>query len=272
MDRRIFTKSLAAALGSLSAMSYAADTVSSKSVTTATQAPAGAGKQKFVMLAYENMTALDLVGPQLFFATLGNIDLKIVAKSKGEVTTDSGLKIVVDSTFADVTGDVDLLFVPGGLRGTTDVLNDVETMAFVRKTGVSAKYVTSVCTGGLILAGAGLLNGYKATTHWYVHHLLANGGAIPVAERVVVDRNRITGGGVTAGLDFALMVSTQLRGAEYAKRQQLVFEYDPHPMYDEGSPKTANPATVQSIRDSRKKAIDASETALKAAVLRAPQV
>lgn len=268
MDRRIFTKTLAAAIGSFSLGSQAADTA--KPAAASDGAAPAAARLQIVMLAYPNMTALDLVAPQLFLATLGNVDLKLVAKTPGQIVTDSGLKIVIDATFADVGQNIDLLFVPGGLRGTTDVLKDRETMQFVRRAGASAKYVTSVCTGGLILAGAGLLEGYKATTHWYVHHLLAAGGAIPVEERVVVDRNRITGGGVTSGIDFALMVSTQLRGADYAKRQQLVFEYDPHPMYNEGSPKVANPAMVASVRESRKQAIDASEAALRSAIKQAP--
>jgi cyclohexyl-isocyanide hydratase len=128
-------------------------------------------------------------------------------------------------------------------------MDDPEIIAFVRDQGRKAKYVTSVCTGALVLGAAGLLDGYEAATHWMSADQLPLFGAKPVAKRIVVDRNRITGGGVTAGIDFGLYLASQLAGEEAARRIQLFLEYDPAPPFDSGSPRTASAAVVQGVRE-----------------------
>jgi cyclohexyl-isocyanide hydratase len=137
--------------------------------------------------------------------------------------------------------------VPGG-PGINALLGDDETLAFIRRQAKGARYVTSVCTGALVLGAAGLLQGKHATTHWMSHDMLRAFGAIPVAERVVVDGNVITGGGVTAGIVFAFVVVAQAFGAAVAQAIQLGMEYDPHPPFDAGSPERAGPALVAEVR------------------------
>ncbi len=124
-------------------------------------------------------------------------------------------------------------------------MNDAEGLAFLADRAATSKYITSVCSGSLLLAAAGLLKGYKATSHWAMRDSLSAFGAEPVEARVVVDRNRITGGGVTAGIDFGLVILAKLRGDDAAKLTQLAMEYDPEPPFDAGSPKTAGPAIVE---------------------------
>ncbi len=128
------------------------------------------------------------------------------------------------------------------------MMNEPHVVAFLQRVGPNAQYVTSVCTGSLILGAAGLLRGYRATTHWIVHDLLADLGAIPVTERVVIDRNRITGAGVTAGLDFGLAMAAKLRGDDYARMLQLIVEYDPQPPFDAGSEAKAGEKIDRRVR------------------------
>ena len=142
---------------------------------------------------------------------------------------------------------LDVVFVPGG-PGQIELMQDITVLKFLRQQGAKARYVTSVCTGALLLGAAGLLKGYQATTHWLFHDQLAQFGATPTKGRVVVDRNRITGGGVTAGIDFALTLAAELRSVEIAKRIQLGLEYDPAPPFNSGSPETADPEMVQIFR------------------------
>jgi cyclohexyl-isocyanide hydratase len=162
---------------------------------------------------------------------------------------------------------LDVICVPGG-SGTTPLLGDRETLDFIRRQARSARYVTSVCTGALVLGAAGLLEGRRATTHWMSLEMLAAFGATPVAERVVVDGNVITGGGVTAGIDFALVVAAQAFSEELAKSIQLGIEYDPHPPFDAGSPSRAGPDLVAKVRagaakrqTERRAAVDAAAAA-----------
>jgi len=143
------------------------------------------------------------------------------------------------TTFANCPGKLDVLFVPGGVPGTLSMMEDPEVLAFLAAKGKTARFVTRVCTGSLVLGAAGLLKGYKATSHWATHDVLADLGAIPTKGRVVVDRNRITGGGVTAGIDFGLQIAALLRSDDYAKAIQLYLEYDPAPPFDAGSPEKA---------------------------------
>jgi cyclohexyl-isocyanide hydratase len=197
-------------------------------------------------LLYPDVTQLDLTGPAQFLARIGNATLHYVAKTAEPVATDAGFSIVPTATFADVTA-ADILCVPGGI-GCVDVMEDEETLAWVRSVGEGAQWVTSVCTGSLILGAAGLLRGHRAACHWAWREHLSLFGAEPVAERVVFDRNRVTGGGVTAGIDFALALIAAIRGEAHARIVQLALEYDPAPPFDSGSPERAPPELLAFYR------------------------
>jgi cyclohexyl-isocyanide hydratase len=194
------------------------------------------------MLLYPGLTLLDLIGPQTVFSWFANTHL--VWKTKDLVYSDTGIGMQPSCTFESCPRDLDILFVPGGF-GQNQLMSDAETLAFLADRGSTAKYVTSVCSGSLLLGAAGLLKGYKATSHWAARDGLSAFGAIPTDARVVVDRNRITGGGVTAGIDFGLVILAKLRGEDAAKLTQLAMEYDPEPPFQAGSPKTAGPAIVE---------------------------
>lgn len=193
-------------------------------------------------LLFPNVTQLDLTGPAQVLSRLGNVTLDLVWKDRDPVATDAGFAIVPTATFAEASS-ADILCIPGGM-GVTEVIADDAAMAWVRAVGAEARWVTSVCTGSLILGAAGLLKGYRAATHWSWREYLAMFGAEMVPERVVVDRNRVTGGGVTAGIDFALTLMAEVRGAQFAKAVQLSLEYDPAPPFDAGSPEKAGPELV----------------------------
>jgi cyclohexyl-isocyanide hydratase len=197
-------------------------------------------------LLFPNVTQLDLTGPAQVLSRLGNAKIDLVAKSRAPVPTDAGFDLLPTATFADVTR-ADILCVPGGF-GTVAAMEDAETLDWVRHVGVEANWVTSVCTGSLVLAAAGLLTGYKAACHWASRHQLAWFGAEPVAERTVFDRNRVTGGGVTAGIDFALSLTAAIQGEDHAKFVQLSIEYDPAPPFDSGTPEKADAATLARYR------------------------
>ena len=194
------------------------------------------------MLLYPGLTLLDLIGPQTVFSWFANTHL--VWKTKDLVYSDTGIGMQPTCTFESCPRDLDILFVPGGF-GQNQLMADAEVLAFLADRGPKAKYVTSVCSGSLLLGAAGLLKGYKATSHWAARDGLSAFGAIPTDARVVVDRNRITGGGVTAGIDFGLVILAKLRGEDAAKLTQLAMEYDPEPPFQAGSPKTAGPAIVE---------------------------
>jgi putative intracellular protease/amidase len=202
------------------------------------------GDEKIAMLMYPGMTVMDLIGPQSMFGALMGAKIFLVAKSLDPVTSDAGVTITPNATFDTCPRDLTVLFTPGGTDGTLAAAVDPETRAFMADRGARAKYVTSVCSGSLILGAAGLLRGYKATSHWSVRHVLAGFGAIPTDARVVRDRNRVTGAGVTAGLDFGLTMVAELRDRTYAECCQLMSEYDPEPPFNAGSTKTA-PADVK---------------------------
>lgn len=194
-------------------------------------------------LLFPNLTQLDLTGPAQVLSRLGKTRIELVAKSIEPVSTDSGFALLPTATFADVQ-HADVLCVPGGF-GTLDAMQDDEILSWVRQIAAEATWITSVCTGSLVLAAAGLLTGYRATCHWASRNQLAWFGAIPVAERVVFDRNRVTGGGVTAGIDFALALTAKIRGADHAKLVQLSLEYDPAPPFDCGTPEEADPLILR---------------------------
>jgi cyclohexyl-isocyanide hydratase len=201
------------------------------------------------MVLFPRLTQLDATGPYEVLSRLPDTRVHLVAARPGPIASDSGLVLVPDGTFAEAP-IFDILCVPGG-NGVTDVLEDEELLDFLRRQGAQARYVTGVCTGGLLLGAAGLLRGYRATTHWLSLDLLPLLGAEPVAERVVIDRNRITCGGVTAGIDIGLTVAAVLRGETVAKEIQLMMEYDPVPPFSCGSPRSADSAIVQSVTAKR---------------------
>ena len=197
-------------------------------------------------LLFPDVTQLDLTGPAQVLSRLGDARLDLVWKTREAVPTDAGFAIQPTATFADVPR-ADILCVPGGF-GVNAVIADDEAMAWVAGVGNDAAWITSVCTGSLVLGAAGLLKGYRAGCHWGQRAMLPLFGATPVAERVVVDRNRVTGGGVTAGIDFALTLTALLRGEAHARMVQLSLEYDPRPPFDAGSPERAGEALVAAYR------------------------
>jgi cyclohexyl-isocyanide hydratase len=198
------------------------------------------------MVLFEGVTQLDLTGPYEVFARMPNTTVRLIASSLEPVRTEWGMRIIPDATF-DSAPPLDLLCVPGGW-GINAMLGEAALLGFLRDRAPDARYVTSVCSGALLLGAAGLLRGYRATTHWLSLDLLASFGAHPVAERVVRDRDRITGGGVTAGIDFALVVAAELFGDAVAQGIQLAIEYDPAPPFTSGSPDGAPPDVVQRVR------------------------
>lgn len=206
------------------------------------------GKEQIAFLIYPDFTALDMVGPHYMLTNLIGATAHLVAKTKEPIKSDAGLVFVPSATFDTCPQDLDIICVPGGTTGTLSAMQDEATLRFVKDRGQRAKWVTSVCTGSLLLGAAGLLEGYKATSHWVMKNSLTIFGAVPTAGRVVTDRNRITGGGVTAGIDFGLAIVDRLRGRQYAEAVQLLAEYAPEPPFDAGTPDRA-PQEVKAIMD-----------------------
>lgn len=197
-------------------------------------------------LLFPNLTQLDLTGPWEVFSKLPNTTCHLLAHDLQPVRSSSaGLAILPTITYTDCP-QLDVVCVPGG-PGHLQVMEDAVVLDFLKRQAPGCRFVTAVCTGALVLAAAGLLQGYRATTHWMSLGRLAAFGAVPVSERVVTDRNRVTGGGVTAGIDFGLELVAMLAGEAAAREIQLQIEYEPQPPYG-GSPATADPATVASLR------------------------
>lgn len=189
------------------------------------------------LVIYPGMTALDIVGPQQVFSALPNVQIHRIWKTLDPIKTDDGMMILPDTTFENCP-PLDVICVGGGL-GQMAVVDDPEVLEFFRQQSSMAKFITSVCGGSEFLAKAGLLQGYRAATHWMAREQLASLGVEVGTERVVIDRNRMTGGGVTAGIDFGLTIAEKLCGEETAKIAQLLMEYDPAPPFDVGSPEKA---------------------------------
>jgi cyclohexyl-isocyanide hydratase len=189
------------------------------------------------LLAFPRLTQLDLTGPYETLARIPNARVHIVARTREAVAADTGLILTPTVCYADCP-PLDVVCVPGG-PGVNEAMLDPPTLSFLRAQAAGARYVTSVCSGALILGAAGLLRGYRATTHWASLEFLRPFGAIPARERVCVDRNRITGGGVTAGIDFGLHLARVLASEAIAQRIQLYLEYAPAPPFDAGSPESA---------------------------------
>jgi cyclohexyl-isocyanide hydratase len=198
------------------------------------------------MLLYPGLTQLDLTAPFEVMHRIPGAQVHLVWKDLQPVRADSGLAILPSMTLADCP-PLDVVFVPGG-RGQIALMTDPDVLGFLREHGRAARYVTSVCTGALLLGAAGLLEGYAATTHWAFVDLLPRFGARPAPGRVVVDRNRITAGGVTSGLDFGLRLAAELAGERRAQAIQLGIEYDPAPPFHSGHPSVADPEIVAELR------------------------
>ena len=199
------------------------------------------------LLVFPKVTQLDLTGPVQVFSSVPGAKLHLIWKRIEPIQSDSVLVHTPTATFAECP-QLDVICVPGGV-GSDDLLNDEEVLAFLRKQAEGAKFVTSVCTGSLVLGAAGLLRGYRAATHWTAMDNLAAFGAIPTQKRVVIDRNRVTGGGVTAGIDFALTLVAKLADEKTAQAIQLRLEYNPAPPFNAGSPDTAPKDVLALIRE-----------------------
>src|SRR5437016_4692930 len=199
------------------------------------------------LVIFPRVTQLDLTGPVQVFSSVPGAQVHLIWKRLEPVASDSVLTLTPTITFADCP-QLDVICVPGGL-GTDDMVNDDEMLAFLRQQAGGAKYITSVCTGSLVLGAAGLLRGYRAATHWTAMDFLEAFGATPTNTRVCVDRNRVTGGGVTAGIDFALTLVSLLVDRRTAEAIQLRIEYNPAPPFNAGSPETAPAEIVALIRE-----------------------
>jgi cyclohexyl-isocyanide hydratase len=199
------------------------------------------------LVIFPKVTQLDLTGPLQVFSGVPGARVHLIWKRIEPVPSDSVLVLTPTTTFADCP-QLDVICVPGG-RGTDDMVNDEEMLDFLRRQARSAKYITSVCTGSLVLGAAGLLKGYRAATHWTAVDLLAPYGATASNTRVCVDRNRITGGGVTAGIDFALTLVSILVDRPTAEMIQLGVEYNPAPPFNSGSPDSAPPEILALIKE-----------------------
>jgi cyclohexyl-isocyanide hydratase len=196
-------------------------------------------------LVFPGLQLLDLAGPYEVFAALPDSVIHLVWKSLEPINCSTGLSLTPTATLQGEPA-LTVLCIPGG-PGINALLLDEEVLAWVRRQAAQAQFVTSVCTGALLLGAAGLLDGRRATTHWRYLELLTHFGAIPVHERVVHDGNLITGGGVTAGIDFGLAVAANLRGRQAAEEIQLALEYAPAPPYNAGRPDAAPETTFTAV-------------------------
>jgi cyclohexyl-isocyanide hydratase len=199
------------------------------------------------ILLFPKLTQLDLTGPYEVFSRIPDSEVHLIWKNTDPITSDKGLAILPTTTF-DKCPKLNIICVPGG-PGQVDLMDDEETLNFIRAKAKEADLITSVCTGSLVLGAAGLLIGYKATSHWASIDQLQILGATPISERIVADRNRITGAGVTSGIDFALKLVSELCDEEVAKSIQLQMEYDPAPPFASGSPYLASKNTVDFVKN-----------------------
>jgi cyclohexyl-isocyanide hydratase len=213
--------------------------------TTASAQPIPRDGLEVVMLVHPGMILLDLVAPMTVFNLMG-ATLRLAWKDLSPVATDVGLPVTPNSRLVDLTPGAPILFLPGGLGGSVALMDDPEVLGFLAAQGTAARWVTSVCTGSLVLGAAGLLRGHRATSHWYVRDLLPLMGATMATDRVVLDGNRMTGGGATAGVDFGLRLAAEIGGEALARRIGLVLEYAPDPPFGPGSPE-ASPGAVPDV-------------------------
>lgn len=220
------------------------------------------------LVMFPDMTQLDLTGPYQVFALMPNTRVHLLWKTLEPVKSNCGMTILPTTTF-DACPPLDVLCVPGG-PGQVEMMQNSELLEFLQQQGKTARYITSVCTGSLILAAAGLLQGYRAACHWAFREQLAMLGVEVGTERVVVDRNRITGGGVTAGIDFGLVIAGMLCGEETAKMLQLLMEYNPVPPFNAGSPESAGVVVVEQVKQFGEQLIEASLAATKQTAAQLP--
>jgi len=197
------------------------------------------------LLLFPRLTQLDLTGPYEVFARMPGAAVNLLWKNLEPVQSDRGLAILPTATL-QTCPQLDLVCIPGG-PGVNEVLTDTDVLAFLRRVASRAKYVTSVCSGSLVLGAAGLLRRRRASSHWMSREMLRSFGAEPVDARTVVDGNVITGGGVTAGIDLALQVVAEIAGRDAAEAIQLAIEYDPRPPFDAGSPNRARQELVRKV-------------------------
>jgi cyclohexyl-isocyanide hydratase len=279
MQRRRFAQ-WAAALG-VGVQSAQAQTTANKSSADAHHKAAiqkydhltGGDKLVIGMVVYPSMFLQDLIGPLTVFESLMNREIHLLWKNTDVVGNEGDqpkplIPVTPTTAFKDCPKQLDVLFVPGGVPGTLTMMEDPEVLAFLADQGSRARFVTSVCTGSLILGAAGLLKGYRAASYWATRDVLRDLGAIPSRHRVVVDRNRITGGGVTAGMDFALSLVAKLRSPAYAKTVQLYLEYDPDPPFNAGSPEKAPRLAREFLTDMYAEMVRAAHATAKRAMSR----
>jgi cyclohexyl-isocyanide hydratase len=215
---------------------------------------------------FPGLCQLDMTGPHEVLVRLPDAQVDVVARSSAPVATDRGLTITPDTTLADAPR-YDVFVMPGG-PGQQELMADTDWLDFLRAQAESARVMMGVCTGSLVMGAAGLLSGYKATTHWSCHDLLALLGAEPVDQRVVIDRDRLTAAGVTSGIDGALALAEMLCGRETAERIQLAMEYQPEPPTQAGSPRTAPANLLADMRASGATLYDARKRACNEAARR----
>lgn len=209
---------------------------------------------RIAMVLFPGLTQLDLTGPFEVLGTSPLTEIDLLWHRLEPITAQGGLVLTPTATFEEYRAP-DVLFVPGG-PGVLEAMQDDALLAFVADAAKNVQFLTSVCTGSLVLAAAGLLIGKRATCHWSSIELLALMGAEPVSERVVEDGNIITGAGVTSGIDFGLTVAARLLGRSAAERIQLLLEYDPAPPFQSGSPRSASEATVSGVTEMMKGTIE----------------
>jgi putative intracellular protease/amidase len=207
------------------------------------------GSEQIAMLVYPGFTALDLIGPHHFLAGMMGAQVHLVTNQRdlSPVKSDLGMEVIPTHTLEDCPKSLTVVFVPGGTLGTLAAAQDPGTLKFLREHAESSLFVTSVCTGSLVLGAAGLLKGKKATSHWSVLPSLTQFDAIPLKRRWVQDGKIITGAGVTAGLDFGLSLVASMRGKGYAEAEMLMAEYDPQPPFTGGRPDNSRPEVVRSM-------------------------
>lgn len=203
---------------------------------------------KIACFLYHKFTSADLINPITVWQFVPGVQFEFIAARKGPVETDTGLTYIATHSYEDATPDPDVVFVPGGAKPTFDALSDPALLDAVARLGHKAKWVTSVCTGSLVLGAAGLLQGYRSACHWYPREMLKKFGAIPSDDRVVFDRNRASGGGVTAGMDFALQLAGKWGGDAAGRLIELMIEYAPEPPYNTGRPELADAETLAAAR------------------------
>ena len=203
---------------------------------------------KIACFLYPGFTSLDMIAPITVWSFVQGVQFEFIAAKKGPVPTDTGLEFVATHDFKDASPAPDVLFVPGGAQPTFEALQDEALLTAIGRAGQQAKWITSVCTGSLLVGAAGLLEGYRSSCHWYPREWLTKFGAIPDEARVVIDRNRASGGGVTAGMDFALRMAAEWGGEPAGRLIELLLEYAPQPPFHTGRPELADAATLATAR------------------------